>query len=223
MPRNTGTPTPGRLSSMRGHPAERALFLDDLPRRLGRQALHALGAFHRSRREAVDADARRPPLDRERPRERIDAGFRRRGMALADRAQQLQRRADVEDHADPLAFRCGNAARDTLKVPFEIDVDDRAEAIRRQVLGQADEVARGAVDEDVDACRTSPTVCATTPSTAAGSRTSPASRERPHAARGNLGGGRLEMIELPAGNRDVAPRLRERERDAAADPRARRR
>ena len=61
----------------------------------------------------------------------------------------LQRRADVEDRAALfLKMRMGRP-RD-VEGALQVDVDHRAEPVRRELVGRADEVAGGAIDQDVE-------------------------------------------------------------------------
>ena len=103
----------GRHLVDRRQPPERTLLLDHLAatRPVVRRA-HAFGAVDRSGRQAVDADPRRPPFDRERARQRVDAGLRRRRVRLPGRAEELQRRADVQDRPAMLPQQ-GKARRAT--------------------------------------------------------------------------------------------------------------
>ncbi len=101
--------------------------------------------------------------------------------------------------------------------PFQIDVDDRAKAVGRQLVGEADEVASGAVDQNVEAAERvngardhAVHVGWNANVTGHGDRT--------HAMLPDLPGSRLEVLDLPAGDRHVAPRVSQRERNAPADP-----
>jgi len=99
---------------------------------------------------------------------------------------------------------------------FQIDIDDGAEAVRREIFGEADEVARGAVDQDVEAAQLRHD---------GGNRVVDRRgiphvgrhRDRTNAEGAQFGRRRLEMFDLAAGDRDVAAVGRERERNPAAD------
>ena len=80
----------GRDLVDRRHATERTELLDLLPRRVRCEPTHAFRAVDGTRRQTVHAHAGWPPLGRERSRERIDAGLRRRGVRLSDRAEELQ-------------------------------------------------------------------------------------------------------------------------------------
>src|SRR3712207_6552076 len=114
----------------------------------GYEARHAFGVFDGARRDGVDAYALRAPLDREVARERVHARLRRRYMKLVRRAEVMQRRADVENLAAILLQLLERRAAD-VKGALEVDVDDRAEAVRRKLRRGAQEVPGRAVDDDV--------------------------------------------------------------------------
>ena len=202
----------------RGQAPERTLRDRRIHRcRIG-EALHALGTGGRSRRDAVHPNTVAAPFRRQRPRHRVHAGLRGRRVNLADRAQIRQRRADVDHaaaaHAHVRKRRAGHVERS-----LEIDVDDRAEAVRRQVLCIAHEVAGRAVDHDVE---TPERRRGLVHDRRDGSRVPHVSAERqcPDTRPGNVSRRGIEMLLLPAGNRHVAAMRRQRQRNAAADPRA---
>ena len=86
-------------------------------------------------------------------------------------------------------------ARD-VEGAFQIDVDHGAEPVGRQVLGQRDEVARGAVDEDVQAVQAPKRCRRQRPSTSSGLRTSPAIATDADAERRDFIGSRLRDARL---------------------------
>jgi hypothetical protein len=51
----------------------------------------------------------------------------------------------------PCAFEKRQAGARHVVGPLEIDVDHGTEAVRGQILGRADEISRGPVDDDVEA------------------------------------------------------------------------
>ena len=128
---------------------ERALLDRSVERRRAREAADALRAAGGTRRHAVHTNSIAAPLGRQRHRQRVDAGFRRGRVCLSDGAEVGECRADVDDRsAARLEMRKRRARH--MERAFEIDVDDGPESVRRQILGEADEVAGGAVDHDVE-------------------------------------------------------------------------
>src|SRR5207249_3858504 len=100
--------------------------------------------------------------------------------------------------------------------PLQVDVDDGAEAVGGEVLRQADEIAGGAVYEDVE---TPEFGDRRVDGGGDGGRIANVGGFRRRAAPGRpqFRERRLEMLHLPAGDRDVAAVRGEGERDAAAD------
>ena len=121
-----------------------------LRRLAGREPAHPFGVADRPRRDAADAHAEPAPLDREVARHRIHAGLRRRRVDLQRRAVIVERRADVEDERiAALAQRLERRAR-RVERAAQVDVDDRAKAVRRERRRRRQEVAGGAVDQRVE-------------------------------------------------------------------------
>jgi hypothetical protein len=153
--------------------------------------------------QAVDADPGRPPFGRERAGERVDARLRRGSMRLTDRAEQLQRRADVEDDAATACLQVGKRGARDVEGALQVDVHHRPEAVRRQVLRERHEVPRGAVHQDVE-----PSERVDRPrhgllhivwlADVAGHG------QRSHAAIGQLACRRLEVLGAAAGDGDIA-------------------
>src|SRR6185295_13297128 len=147
--------------------------------------------------------------------QRVDARLRGRGVSLPHRAEIRQRRADV-DHRAALRFQVRERRAGNVEGPLEVDVDHGAEAVGREILGEADEIAGGAVDDDVEAPEFGD---------ARGDRVVDRRRiahvsgfgRRSHAERLQLVARRLEMFELAAGDGDVAAVPGKGEGDAAAD------
>ena len=114
----------------------------------GHKTLHAFRVFDWAGRDGVDADAVSSPLDREIARYRIDSGLCRRDVDLLRRPQVMQRRADVQNR--PAAFfQFGKRGATDVERPFQIDVNHRAETVRRKLFRRAEKIPRRAVDHDV--------------------------------------------------------------------------
>jgi hypothetical protein len=218
--RRVRTQEEGRVGDIldRRHAAERALGDNACARGIAREAAHAFRTFGGTGSNAVHADAVRPPFGRERARERIDAGLRGRRMRLPHRAEILQRRADVQDYAAARFQMRERRARDVER-PLQIDIDNRAEPVRGEILGGADEIAGRAVHDDIQMAKRGGRL-----SDGALHRRGVAhicgKRQRANTNCADLGGGAVQMLALPAHDRDVASMPRQRQRDAAADARA---
>jgi hypothetical protein len=70
-------------------------------------------------------------------------------MRLPHRPEVVERGADV-DHRAALRLQVRQRRARDVERPLQIDVDDGAEPVGREVLDQADEVAGGTVDHDVE-------------------------------------------------------------------------
>src|SRR5688500_2410529 len=120
-------------------------FLD----RLGHQARHAFGVFDWTRSDRVDAYSISSPLDSEISRQRIDTGFRRGDVKLHRRAEIMKRRADVQ-YLTAMFFELCKRSAANIERSLQIDVDNSAETIRRQLFGFTQKVTGRAIDDNVD-------------------------------------------------------------------------
>ena len=121
--------------------------------RLGRVPELFRGArrFDRPRRNRVDADVVARPFDGERLRHRHHARLRRGRVDGAGAAGPDVVRQDRDDRAAAslMDHLPADRAR-AVERAVQHDADDRVPSVGREILGAADEVARGVVDEDVD-------------------------------------------------------------------------
>ncbi len=86
-------------------------------------------------------------------RQRIDGGLRRRDVQLAGGPAVVQGGADVEDLATVVAHPGVIGGAGDMPGPLGVDVQNRAEPVGREVGRGAEEVARGAVDQDVESAQ----------------------------------------------------------------------
>ena len=133
-------------------------------------------------------------------------------MNLAWSAKILKRGADVQHDATRLFLEMRQCGLGGVKRSLEVDVDDAAKRVRRQVFSQAEEVSSRTVD------------LSTSRRTELGSRSGHhlfdgrgvtyVRRESygPSAQRLDLPRSRLEVVDFAAGDRDVAPVRRQRQR-----------
>src|SRR4029078_2803004 len=100
---------------------------------------------------------------------------------------------------------------------LQVDVDDGPEPVRRQVLGQTDEIACGSVDENVE---WSYLVCDSGHHFADRLRMAYVGRFRQgsYPTRADFRRRRVEVIRLAAGDRDIASVRGDSQRDATTDP-----
>ena len=115
----------------RSWPAGRAgTARDQLPRRRRRQAAHAFSPLDRTGRETVDANAGRTPLGRQRTCQRVDAGLRGGRVALPTVPSSCN--VALMFRTTPLrALQVRKGCARHVEGALQIDVDDRAEAVRR--------------------------------------------------------------------------------------------
>ena len=70
-------------------------------------------------------------------------------MELHWRAQVMQSGTDVQN-LSAILFQLRERRPADIERPFQIDIDHRAEAVRRKFLCRAQKISGGAVDYDVD-------------------------------------------------------------------------
>ena len=116
----------------------------------GEEAASPLGVADRPGGDRVDADAPGAPLDGQGAGQRVDGRLRRRDVQLAGGPAVVQGGADVEDLSAVVAHPGEVGGPRGVPGPLGVDVEDRAEPVRREVGRRAEEVARGGVDQDVE-------------------------------------------------------------------------
>ena len=130
-------------------PSERNRLLQLLFDRLRDQSLHSFGVSDWPRRDRVHANSVTSPLNGQVLRQRVDAGLRRGDVKLHRRAQVMQRGADVQNLAAVL-FQFTERCPANIERPFQIDIHDGAETVRRKFFRRAEKISGGSVDDDVD-------------------------------------------------------------------------
>ena len=117
--------------------------------RSGRQAAHAFRIVSRSGRDAVDANAFRSPLDRQRLHQQLDAGFGRADMRLiGDRHMRVIRRNADHGGAGLAQRRVRRAAG--VERAEQVDIDHGLESVRRHARHRRGKIPGGAAQQDVD-------------------------------------------------------------------------
>jgi hypothetical protein len=192
----------------------------DLGRELG-VGEHGLG--HRGadegRRDGVDADAVRRPLDGQCLREAVDRVLGRavRGAAgVADRAHLRRDRHDPAGGAAPEQVAPHRAAGE--EGAAQVDVGEQIEVGRRVVRGRPRAVEPGGGDEDVDGLRRGDRTLDLVLVADVGDRDA-----RRSSGVLDLRGHRLELVARPGHERHRSARVGERERRAPVPGRGRRR
>src|SRR6185369_4988036 len=105
--------------------------------------------FDWPRRDSVDAYPVASPFDGEIARQRVHARLRSRNVKLHRRAEIVKCRADIQD-LTAMLFQLVERRATHVERTFQVDVDNGAEAVRRQLFSVAQKVAGRAVDDEVD-------------------------------------------------------------------------
>src|SRR5688572_6518722 len=138
-------------------------------------------------------------------------------MELHRRAEVMQRRADVQNLSAMLLELCKRRTTDVER-SLQVDIDDRAKAVRRQLFSLTKKVSRRAINNDIDFAKLFDRLCHSafdlsrlTHIRNCGDRF--AARCIDRISR------RLKVLEISAHQRNTRTRCRKRSRDSASDSR----